>query len=398
VCLPTRDIDDGYDKNNRRAIRAAAQAPARAGLTFANSIMNGTPKKTFRIFYSWQSDLPDQVNAHLIRGVLGEVATAMTGDAELQMKTISDEATRDVPGSPDIVDTIFEKIRLSDAFVCDISKVHEFVDSNDETRKFCNPNVAIELGYAVRELGWKRIILVFNEAYGKLPNDLPFDTHGNRASKYNCGLELDSDKKITQNTISAIANAKGLLKTNLTEALRLIAVENPKRPRELEEKSPEQIRRERDVEQLKHLFYWLNLDVLNHFIERLCHSCLTVVGTDFFECFSRVVKSPKFHINDPELRLKAETFFRAWEESFCDSHSMDLRPNGNEAYFILAAGDIPRYPEQMAEMRRTREKAAPLRAALDSLLGYVRANFLEIDPTKCGHEAFAEYIKEQKRP
>jgi hypothetical protein len=55
---------------------------------------------------------------------------------------------------------------------------------------------------------------------------------------------------------------------------------------------------------------------------------------------------------------------------------MDLRPNGNEAYFILAAGDIPRYPEQMAEMRRTREKAAPLRAALDSLLGYVRANYL----------------------
>jgi hypothetical protein len=317
----------------------------------------------------------------------------MTGDAELQLKAFPDEATRDVPGSPDIVDTIFEKIRQSDAFVCDLSKVCEFVDSNGGTRKFCNPNVAIELGYAVRELGWKRIILVFNEAFGKLPNDLPFDTHGNRATKYNCGLELDGDKKLTRKTIAAIANAKGLLKTNIAEALRLIAVENPKRPRELEEKSPEKIRRERDVEQLKHLFYWLNLDVLNDFIERLWHSRLTVVGMDFFECFSQVYKNPKFHINDPELRLRVDTFFRAWEESHCCAQSMDLRPDGKEAYFMMP-GDTPRYPKQMEEHRRTREKAAPLRAALESLLGYVRENYLEIDPAKCGREAFAKYIKD----
>lgn len=356
--------------------------------------MSVTPKKKFSIFYSWQSDLPDKTNAHLIRGVLGEVATAMTDDDDLQIKALNDEATRDVPGSPDIVDTIFEKIRHADAFVCDISKVHEFIDPRGEVRKFCNPNVAIELGYAIRELGWKRIILVFNEAYGKLPHDLPFDTHGNRASKYNCGLELDGEKKLAQKTIADITNSKGLLKTNLTAALRLIAIENPKRPRELEEKSPEEIRRERDVEQLKHLFYWLNLDVLNHFIERLYHSCLTDVGADFFEYFSLVVKSPKFHINDSELRLKVEVFFRAWEESFCESHSMDARPNGKEAYFLLAAGDIPRYPEQMREMRRTREKAAPLRAALDSLLGYVRENYLEINPNKCGHEALDQYNKD----
>jgi hypothetical protein len=357
--------------------------------------MNAPPKRLFRIFYSWQSDLPDQTNAHLIRGVLGEVATALTGDGDLQVKSSTDEATRDVPGSPDIVDTIFEKIRQADVFVCDISKVHEFIDPNGEVRKFCNPNVAIELGYAIRELGWKRIVLVFNEAFGKLPHDLPFDTHSNRTTKYKCSLELDG-KKLTQKTIADIANAKGLLKTNLAEALRLIAVDNPKRPRELEEKSPEEIRRARDVEQIKQLFHWLNLDILNQFIERLCDSCLTVVGTDFFECFSRVFKSPKFHINDPGLRHELETFHKAWEESFCCAHSMDLRPGGKEAYFMMP-GDIPRYPEQMEEHRLTREKAAPLRNALDSLLANVRTNYLEIDPTKCGIETLAEYIKYQER-
>ena len=357
--------------------------------------MSKTKKKSFTIFYSWQSDLPDQVNAQLIRGVLGEAATELTEDDELGAKAVCDEATRDEPGSPKIVDKIFEKILKSDAFVCDLSKVHEATTFDGEIRKFCNPNVAIELGFAVRELGWDRIILVFNKGYGTLPHDLPFDTHGNRAMPYRCVAEFNGSR-LTQKAIGEIANAKGHLKKQLVVGLKLIITKNPKRPRELESNSPDQIRRERDVEQLKHLFYWLNLDVLNHFIERLYHSCLTVVGMDFFECFSRVVKNPKFHINDPKLRSRIDTFFRAWEDSHCYAHSMDLRPGGKEAYFMMP-GDIPRYPEQMEEHRRTREKAAPLRAALDALLNYVRVNYLEIDPTKCGQEALEIYLDPKKK-
>ncbi len=117
-------------------------------------------KQTLRVFYSWQSDLPERANAQLIRSALLETATTLAEDENQSIKLICDEATRDVPGSPDIVDSIFEKIQRADVFVCDISKVHETLTPDGEVRKFCNPNVAIELGYAVRELGWSRVILL----------------------------------------------------------------------------------------------------------------------------------------------------------------------------------------------------------------------------------------------
>ncbi|RTM15386.1 MAG: hypothetical protein EKK33_02145 [Bradyrhizobiaceae bacterium] len=46
-----------------------------------------------------------------------------------------------------------------------------------------NPNVLIELGYALRTLGYERIILVFNRAFGKI-EDLPFDLRARRVLAY----------------------------------------------------------------------------------------------------------------------------------------------------------------------------------------------------------------------
>ena len=58
-------------------------------------------------------------------------------------------------------------------FVCDLTKVAEVRNEAGETRTHCNSNVAIELGYAVRVLGWNRIIIVFNEAYGVILTTYP---------------------------------------------------------------------------------------------------------------------------------------------------------------------------------------------------------------------------------
>ena len=40
--------------------------------------------------------------------------------------------------------------------------------------------------------------------------------------------------------------------------------------------------------------------------------------------------------------------------------------------------------------------AAPLRKALDALLKYIRANYLEIDPNACGYEAMKHYSDSKK--
>ena len=70
-----------------------------------------------------------------------------------------------------------------------------------------NPNVLIELGYAIHLLGWERIICVNNVKYGK--NELlPFDLRSHRISTF----EIKSDDKkeelilLLKNAIKSIVN------------------------------------------------------------------------------------------------------------------------------------------------------------------------------------------------
>jgi hypothetical protein len=118
-------------------------------------------KRTVRVFYSWQSDLPDDCNKNAIRQAL-RTAAKRVGKAMPDLKVIVDEATRGVSGSPNIVFKILEKILAAEMVVADISTVH----ATGTRRASPNPNVLFEVGYAVAELGWERVILLFNEEWG----------------------------------------------------------------------------------------------------------------------------------------------------------------------------------------------------------------------------------------
>ena len=89
-----------------------------------------------------------------------------------------DRDTQGVPGSPDIASTIFAKITAADVFVADISII-----GASQSRPTPNPNVLIELGYALKAMGHERVILVFNKAFGKI-EDLPFDLRMRRVLAY----------------------------------------------------------------------------------------------------------------------------------------------------------------------------------------------------------------------
>ena len=73
-------------------------------------------------------------------------------------------------GAPDIASTIFAKITASDVFVADVS----IIARPKIGRPTPNPNVLIELGYALRGLGHEKVVLVFNRSFGKI-EELPFD-------------------------------------------------------------------------------------------------------------------------------------------------------------------------------------------------------------------------------
>lgn len=90
-----------------------------------------------------------------------------------------EESTSGEVGAPDIAKTIIEKISKSDVFICDVS----IINKNSKFRKTPNPNVLFELGFAANQLGWQKIICVFNTESGKT-EQLPFDINHNRLLCY----------------------------------------------------------------------------------------------------------------------------------------------------------------------------------------------------------------------
>lgn len=149
---------------------------------------------TYSIFYSWQSDLPNNRNRSFIEQCIKQAIKITIDSFDVQLYFEYDRDTRDITGSPDISETIFKKINKSDLFICDVS----IINSAAKDRKTPNPNVLIELGYAANVLGWERVICIFNTAYGSI-DDLPFDLRQKRILTYN-----EDDKK--QKVASIVAD------------------------------------------------------------------------------------------------------------------------------------------------------------------------------------------------
>lgn len=133
----------------------------------------------YTVFYSWQSDVSGNLNRSFIADALEKAIKSVSRSEDFSLEAVIDRDTYGIPGSPSIVESITGKIAKSDVFVCDIS----IVNPNSVDRKTPNPNVLYELGFASAILGWDRIILVQNVAFGG-PESLPFDLRGRRILTY----------------------------------------------------------------------------------------------------------------------------------------------------------------------------------------------------------------------
>lgn len=150
------------------------------------------------IFYAWQSDRPQDSHRYLIRDALqdaidrlkqpvgGDTADAgATIDAAPPIDALEipelDHDTKGIGGTPNIAETIRNKIRACGAFVADLTFVGaaESPGGASSGKLLPNPNVLIELGMAAESVGWDRIVLVMNAAYGE-PSALPFDLRHRR--------------------------------------------------------------------------------------------------------------------------------------------------------------------------------------------------------------------------
>lgn len=144
---------------------------------------------TVQIFYSWQSDNSEE--RKLIRKGLTNVIKIFKKDGKT---IIVDSDMRNVPGSEDIPNTLFNKIEQSDIFIADVNLV--FQSSHRENALSPNPNVLIELGYAAAKLGWNKIILVLN-TNSKRIEDLPFDIRQRSILWYDTNTIEEVTEKLT---------------------------------------------------------------------------------------------------------------------------------------------------------------------------------------------------------
>jgi len=150
--------------------------------------------------------LPNNINRGFIESCI-QAAIQQISTENIHLEIAIDRDTLGVPGTPDISKEIFDKISDCHIFIADIS----FIDNKEGKRRFCNPNVLIELGYAAKAIGWDNIICVFNSQFGNV-EELPFDLRHRRPLQYKIAdtadktKERDSLKKMFVAAISSIIN------------------------------------------------------------------------------------------------------------------------------------------------------------------------------------------------
>lgn len=170
------------------------------------------------VFYAWQSDRPKECNHDLIRDAAQAACDRITDDPANDLVIHLDQDTAGTPGMCDIPNTILEKIRDCDVFLADLTFVGRTDAEVKRAKVVSNPNVLLELGYAVGTKageetdGFERVIGVMNVAFGK-PEDQMFDIKRRRPISYE--LPQESDK-------AAVDRARESLSREIEDALLTI--------------------------------------------------------------------------------------------------------------------------------------------------------------------------------
>jgi len=140
-----------------------------------------------KIFYSWQSTTDLRFNKDFIRDCLDLAIDYIKSNTELKNLDFEIlQGTDGLPGSPQMADKIFQRIKSCDIFVGDLSvannqsKLQKLLSTFGivKHKSFQNNNVLFEMGHANGTLGLDRIIGIINSKYGSPHNDpqkLPFD-------------------------------------------------------------------------------------------------------------------------------------------------------------------------------------------------------------------------------
>lgn len=133
-------------------------------------------KSKYTIFYSWQSDV--KKSRYAIESAINGAISFLLDNHGLNIEL--DQSTWNIPGMPKIEDVVKDKIEKCDIFIADITPI-----TSKDSKQIPNPNVLIELGYALKAIGPNSIILVAQNDGSWEVKDLPFDINHHRVILFN---------------------------------------------------------------------------------------------------------------------------------------------------------------------------------------------------------------------
>ncbi|WP_144284089.1 TIR domain-containing protein [Megalodesulfovibrio gigas] len=285
------------------------------------------------------------------------------------MKLVQD--AREEPGSPDLKEKILQNISSCQFFVCDVT----LVNPDSSGRKMPNPNVMFELGYAVKRLGWERIILVYNTCNGRI-EDLPFDIRSHRPQCYKIigdrnnhiesiltGTRINKASQIITLIVSYLKQTASKLPRDAckcrTEALprgtcscnqsnsKLISEKNKKTNSEMKKDAirkisksiistvkliverpdfkcippdyvddpDKKIKKDRDVNSMKKLLAEVDADTFQHFYNESLRGLIVDDIFHYWEGFKAVYESPAFYLYDENLKKAVDALYEHWQAS-----------------------------------------------------------------------------------
>lgn len=313
---------------------------------------------TLNIFFSWQSQVTE--NKNFIMESLGKARANILKKEKIGNIIITD-ATRGEPGSPHIVSTILSKILASDVFVADITPISKL-----QTPGISNPNVCFELGYAIANIGWERVILLYNTEHGDIPKDVPFDFSGNRISPFT-----------TKN--------KNSLNQTVTLALEEIIKHIETAPQTSKKNCPTI---QKDENMLRWLLLSLHVPTVQDFITKIPNE-FTYLALDAYDEFFYKVNNKLFYIYDEDIDNDIKKLIDAWSRAL--GHAGIFREDHDHKRYILCnqSGDISSYIEEVIEARNN------MNSALDSLLKNIRVKHPNIDLMEESPKAWKRLIEIQ---
>ena len=320
-------------------------------------------RKTVRIFFSWQSDLDQDLTTRAIRAALRAAMTAVEKDYPVDITL--EEATSNVPGAPYIPYALADKITKADIFVGDITTVIRL--GGQTGKSLPNPNVTFELGIASAELGWNRIIILFNTALAAL-DDLPFDFDRHRISKFNFSADANA-RKGNENDLRKLAHA----------AIAQIVADDPKRPRELQEIPPEQIKKSRDIENLRWFLHRIQTAYLDRHIQEM-PAYLEYSAVIMCEGVEELRRRSDFLFYDPDLTAAVDGIIANLQATLAhygqyrDTNNPVRQAFGRPGDMDLLVDDSQKQAWDEIDAARHR-----LKTHLDQLIAIVRERYIEVD-------------------